>query len=136
MNLRRRLLSFHQPALRNAPKSSVWSSHLPPPVRTVRFHPPDRPATAKTNKALRVTKGEEDARFPEAVHLAVPQKIQSASNDAQLEEILHNIKATKTSAVINYGASWYGLIFILFVCCNGKLCGLFLGIGSYCLSDL
>ncbi|KAK8949738.1 Thioredoxin-like 3-3 [Platanthera zijinensis] len=54
----------------------------------------------------RVTKGEEDARFLEAVHLAVPQRIQSASNDAQLEEILQNIKATKTSAVINYGASW------------------------------
>ncbi|KAK8969368.1 Axial regulator YABBY 1 [Platanthera guangdongensis] len=52
MNLRRRLLRFHPPALRNAPKSSVWSSHLPPPFRTLRFHPPDRSATAETNEAL------------------------------------------------------------------------------------
>ncbi|KAK8970603.1 hypothetical protein KSP40_PGU003123 [Platanthera guangdongensis] len=52
MNLRRRLLRFHPPTLRNAPKSSVWSSHLPPPFRTLRFHPPDRSATAKTNEAL------------------------------------------------------------------------------------
>ncbi|KAK8940761.1 hypothetical protein KSP39_PZI010296 [Platanthera zijinensis] len=52
MNLRRRLLCFHPPALRNAPKSSVWSSHFPPPIRTLRFHPPDRPATAKSNEAL------------------------------------------------------------------------------------
>lgn len=54
----------------------------------------------------RVTKGEEDARFLGAVQFAVPPKIQSASSDAQLEEILQNIRATKTSAVINYGASW------------------------------
>ncbi|KAK8941259.1 hypothetical protein KSP39_PZI010119 [Platanthera zijinensis] len=52
MNLRRRLLRFHPPALRNSPKSSVWSSHLPPPIRTLRFHPPDRPATAEPNEAL------------------------------------------------------------------------------------
>ncbi|KAK8945722.1 hypothetical protein KSP40_PGU000721 [Platanthera guangdongensis] len=31
INLRWRLLRFHPPALRNAPKSLVWSSHLPPP---------------------------------------------------------------------------------------------------------
>ncbi|KAK8946130.1 hypothetical protein KSP40_PGU022786 [Platanthera guangdongensis] len=55
MNLRRRLLRFHPPALRNAPKSSVWSSHLPPPFRTLRFHPPDRSATAETNEALGVS---------------------------------------------------------------------------------
>ncbi|KAK8968430.1 hypothetical protein KSP40_PGU007827 [Platanthera guangdongensis] len=35
MNLRWRLLRFHPPALRNAPKSSVWRSHLPPPIRTL-----------------------------------------------------------------------------------------------------
>ncbi|KAK8959939.1 hypothetical protein KSP40_PGU000030 [Platanthera guangdongensis] len=29
MNLRQRLLRFHPPVLRNAPKSSVWRSHLP-----------------------------------------------------------------------------------------------------------
>ncbi|KAK8966423.1 hypothetical protein KSP40_PGU014151 [Platanthera guangdongensis] len=51
MNHRRRLLRFHPPDLRNAPKNFVWSSHLPPPFRTLRFHPPDRSATAETNEA-------------------------------------------------------------------------------------
>ncbi|KAK8965020.1 E3 ubiquitin-protein ligase ATL6 [Platanthera guangdongensis] len=53
MNLWRRLLRFHPPTLRNAPKSSVWSSHLPPPVRTLRFHPPNSPATAETESSNR-----------------------------------------------------------------------------------
>ncbi|KAK8950013.1 hypothetical protein KSP40_PGU012425 [Platanthera guangdongensis] len=38
--------------LEKPPKSSVWSSRLFPPVQTLHFHPPDRPATAITNKAL------------------------------------------------------------------------------------
>ncbi|KAK8960116.1 Lichenase [Platanthera guangdongensis] len=52
MNLLRRLLRFQPPALRNAPKSSVWSSHLPPPIQTLRFHPPDQPATAELKWSL------------------------------------------------------------------------------------
>ncbi|KAF8397745.1 hypothetical protein HHK36_016667 [Tetracentron sinense] len=32
--------------------------------------------------------------------------LRSASSDQNLEEILHNIKSSKTPAVINYGASW------------------------------
>ncbi|KAK8959348.1 Potassium channel SKOR [Platanthera guangdongensis] len=60
MNIRWCLLRFHPPALRNAPKSSVWRSHLPPPIRTLRFHPPDRSATAKPNEHIASPREHED----------------------------------------------------------------------------
>ncbi|KAK8959231.1 hypothetical protein KSP40_PGU022309 [Platanthera guangdongensis] len=32
-------------------KMQVWSSHLPPPIPTLRFHAPDPSATAEPNEA-------------------------------------------------------------------------------------
>ncbi|KAK8941539.1 hypothetical protein KSP40_PGU004229 [Platanthera guangdongensis] len=53
MNLWRRLLCFHPPALLEKRPQKLSLEQSPPPSgRTLRFHPPDRPATAKTNEAL------------------------------------------------------------------------------------
>ncbi|PKA60060.1 Thioredoxin-like 3-3 [Apostasia shenzhenica] len=48
----------------------------------------------------------EDKRALEETRLIHSKKIMCPSNDAQLTKILQSIRTTKTSAVINYGASW------------------------------
>ncbi|KAK8963730.1 hypothetical protein KSP40_PGU011812 [Platanthera guangdongensis] len=43
---------FPPAQLEKRPKKLCLEQPPPPPVRTLHFHPPDRPATAKTNEAL------------------------------------------------------------------------------------
>ncbi|KAG1354996.1 thioredoxin-like 3-3 [Cocos nucifera] len=53
---------------------------------------------------------EEEKRGLEGTGLSLPPNrhgnLSSASSDAHLKKILHDIRSSKTSAVINYGASW------------------------------
>ncbi|XP_073112454.1 thioredoxin-like 3-3 isoform X1 [Elaeis guineensis] len=54
--------------------------------------------------------GKEEKRGLEATGLSLPPNrhgnLSSASSDTHLKKILHDIRSSKTSAVINYGASW------------------------------
>ncbi|RYR61654.1 hypothetical protein Ahy_A04g018847 isoform B [Arachis hypogaea] len=51
----------------------------------------------------------------EGLPLTPHSNFKTASTDDDLAHILFNIKSSKTSAVINYGASWYVYLFSEYV---------------------